>query len=542
MAKISKQATADGRMVDDVDPPHPTMPQREAVLRAGFEDRGWTVVNMASDEQKRVTVMQVSCGDKNYKLNAFVFPNFAFAHRNNLEEKRIQFNYDYAIHKREFELPNTGGERCLLLGMYTRDGKTVISAWDANAYQDHKPTSSCYVKLPAVADAMRNGFGQAIDGKDRLVCCFQPDLLPYYVENMRDLHDRVVVDQSLIKKSLDGEPKEGTDDGAGEPGDKLDLPPNTVPADLPRNRILYGAPGTGKSHRLDSEVNEHFGNDALHERVTFHPDYTYGQLVGAYRPVPIYREGPNALLAADKKTDAGKHEPLIDYAFVPGPFLRLLVRALKNPDHRFVLVIEELNRANAPAVFGEVFQLLDRDDKGVGKFPVVMPTEARDYLRSHDLSPSVRLPANLYLWATMNSADQGVMPLDAAFKRRWTFEYVPLNASEAVTAGWMIHLAFLGGSVPWNAFRAAINDHLRKRDVPEDRLLGPFFMRQDELASGQAFTNKLLLYLRDDVVRHNPEALFKGVSLSYGALAEAYGRGEAIFADGIDFGAVDQGG
>lgn len=542
MAKISKQATADGQMVDDIDPSHPTMEQREVVLRAGFEDRGWTVVNMVSNEQKRVTVMQVSCGNRNYKIHAFVFPNFAFAHRNNLEEKRIQFSYDYSIHKQEFELPNTGGERCLLLGIYIRDGKTIISAWDASAYKDHRPTSSCYVKLPAVADAMRNGFGQSIDGKNRLVCCFQPDLLPYYVENMRDLHDRVVVDQNLIAKSLDGEPEEVTANAVGDQADTLDLPPNTVPDDLPRNRILYGAPGTGKSHRLDREVSEHFGNDALHERVTFHPDYTYGQLVGAYRPVPIYREGPNALFAADKKTDAGKHEPLIDYAFVPGPFLRLLVRALKNPDHRFVLVIEELNRANAPAVFGEVFQLLDRDDKNVGKFPVMMPTEARDYLRSHNLSPSVRLPANLYLWATMNSADQGVMPLDAAFKRRWTFEYVPLNASEAVTAGWMIHLAFLGGSVPWNAFRAAINDHLRKRDVPEDRLLGPFFMRQAELAGGQAFTNKLLLYLRDDVVRHNPEVLFKGASLSYGALAEAYGRGEAIFADGIDFGAVDQGG
>jgi hypothetical protein len=142
----------------------------------------------------------------------------------------------------------------------------------------------------------------------------------------------------------------------------------------------------------------------------------------------------------------------------------------------------------------------------------------------------------------MNSADQGVMPLDAAFKRRWTFEYLRLNASEAVTASWRIHLKFLGGSVPWNTFRAAINAHLSKRGIPEDRLLGPFFMRREELENEQAFRNKLLLYLRDDVVRHNPEALFRGLSLSYGALAEAYDRGDSIFAEEIDFGAIDQGG
>ncbi len=516
-------------MVDDYDPPHPTMQQREEVLRDGFTARGWEIASLASDEQKKLTVMQVSRGGKSYKLNVFVFLNLAHAATRPVEEKRIQLSRDYVEHKREFELPNTGPELCLLLGMYIRENKKVIAAWDAAAYRGHQNPSSCYVRVPALADAMRNGFGQSIDTTGRLVCCFQPDLLAYYAENMRDLHDRVVVNQNPIEKSL-------------EPTDMTDVAANSVPADLPRNRILYGAPGTGKSHKIDAEVGEYFGAGSLYERVTFYPDYTYGQMVGAYRPVPIYREGSTPLLAADKTTSAGKYEPLIDYAFVPGPFLRLLVRALKNPGHNFVLVIEELNRANAPAVFGEVFQLLDRDSSGTGKFTVVMPTEAQDYLRSHGLPASVRLPKNLYLWATMNSADQGVMPLDAAFKRRWTFEYVPLNAFEAKTDGWTIHLNFLGRAVSWNVFRAAINKHLRKFDVPEDRLLGPFFMREDELQNGQAFRNKLLLYLRDDVVRHNPEILFRGSSRSYGALAEAYERGDPIFAEEIEFGDSAQAG
>lgn len=532
------QANADGTLVKEIDPPLMPFADQCAVIIEGFKQRQWDVEVAVENAEKRLLRLKVNRGDKKFDLHIFTFSNFAWGNRPKREyEKRIQLSRAYDEHKTEFEMDEAGEERCLLFGSYRRDGKTIIAAWRPANYLNHGVNGACWGDIHSVADAMRSGFGQYKDSKGRVACAFQPDLLPFYVENMNALHSGL-----LTEREPGDIPDYQDEEREDETNDVIGVVPNIDPIDLPRNRILYGAPGTGKSHQLGEEINKYFGDELLHERVTFHPDYTYGQFVGAYRPVPIYREGLDKLLAADKKTEAGKLEPLIDYAFVPGPFLRLLVLALKNPDHRFVLVIEELNRANAPAVFGEVFQLLDRDHQGVGKFPVVMATEARDYLRSHDLSPSVRLPANLYLWATMNSADQGVMPLDAAFKRRWTFEYVPLNASEAVTAGWMIHLAFLRGSVPWNAFRAAINDHLRKRDVPEDRLLGPFFMRQEELASAQAFSNKLLLYLRDDVVRHNPEALFKGASLSYGALAEAYARGEAIFADGIDFGAVDQGG
>jgi hypothetical protein len=534
VAKVSKQATADGRIVDDYDPKHPTVEQREEVLRTGFSARGWQISKMVTNQQTRLTAMLVSRGERSYELAVFVFPNLAYASRH-VEEKRIQLTRNYDEHKREFELPKTGPERCLLLGMYLRDGKTVVSAWDASAYRDHANPNSCYVRVPALADAMRNGFGQSIDGNGRLVCCFQPDLLAYYVENMHNLHDHVMVDQNLLTRSLGGEPVDPVDD-ASEQLELANTVPNPISTEWQRNRILYGAPGTGKSHKLDEEVSAHFGADLLSERVTFHPDYTYGQFVGAYRPVPIYREGPSPLLAADKTTIIGKLEPLIDYAFTPGPFLRLLSRALQNPDHNFVLVIEELNRANAPAVFGEVFQLLDRNEAGTGKYSVAMSAEARDYLRSHGLAASIRLPKNLYLWATMNSADQGVMSLDSAFKRRWTFEYIPLNAFDAVTETWTINLKFLSKDIGWNAFRAAINDHLRKGDVAEDRLLGPFFMRENELKSSQAFRNKLLLYLRDDVVRHNPETLFRGGSQSYGALADAYERGEQIFAEEVKFG------
>lgn len=532
MAKINKQATADGRLVDDYDPPLPAAAEGEAVIRAGFAARDWKIEELKLFDPQRRIDFKVARGDNSYTLHAFIFP-VRYSSRGIEEEKRIQLTRDYAEHEKEFSLPLSGSERCLLLGTYARDGKTVVCAWDAGAYKNHPNPNSCYVRAPAIANAMRNGFGQSIDGKGRLVCCFQPDLLPYYVENMHVLHERVVVDQALIQASLDGEPKSPVSLDIA-----VDVPENPIAQPLSRNRILYGAPGTGKSFRLNAQVSEFFNSEKLYERVTFHPDYTYGQFVGTYRPIPRYRESAAPMLAADKLTEVESLEPVIDYVFVPGPFLRLLVKALKNPKHNFALVIEELNRANAPAVFGEVFQLLDRDSAGEGTFAVCMPTEAQDYLRSNGLDPSVRLPANLYLWATMNSADQGVMPLDAAFKRRWTFEYVPLDQDQDKTADWQIHLNFLSGNVLWNNFRATVNSHLRTRGVPEDRLIGPFFMRKDELESGQAFKNKLLLYLRDDVVRHNPENLFRGNAPSYGALVDAYDRGEEIFAEGVDFGAV----
>jgi hypothetical protein len=540
MPDMSKQATTDGNVVDGYDPPFPTMAEREAIVIQGFEARGWKIEEKISKEPERKTILTVSRGERSYKLQIYIFPNLAYSKPRNVEIKRIQISRPYAEHQTDFELPDDGMERCLLLGIYTQNGKSVVCAWNASEYRDHGLNGSCYVRVPAIADAMRTGFQFSIDTKDHVACCFQPDLIAYYLENMCLLHNRALLDQGAFLDSVSaddeasGSGSKATDADIG----KVSAAINALSTGLPRNRILYGAPGTGKSYRLEGQVKELFSSDELHERVTFHPDYTYGQFVGTYRPVPKYKETGTPLLAADKLSEVGSFEPVIDYVFVPGPFLRLLIKALKNPKHNFVLIIEELNRANAPAVFGEVFQLLDRDDGGAGTFTAVMPTEAQDYLRSIGLEPSVRLPANLYLWATMNSADQGVMPLDAAFKRRWSFEYVPLDEDQGKTAEWKIHLNFLGGNIPWNTFRAAINDHLKKRGTPEDRLIGPFFMKRDELESGQAFKNKLLLYLRDDVVRHNPENLFRGSAPSYGALVDAYDDNKPIFAEEIEFGAA----
>jgi len=185
------------------------------------------------------------------------------------------------------------------------------------------------------------------------------------------------------------------------------------------NRIVFGAPGTGKSFKLNDEQKDLISEGGEYERVTFHPDYSYANFVGTYKPVP---------------TKNG-----ISYEYVPGPFMRTYVKAIENgqSDNKedvkpFLLLIEEINRANVAAVFGEVFQLLDRDDRNASQYPVKPSEDIKAYLAKElggkpEQYDEIKIPDNMYIWSTMNSADQGVFPMDTAFKRRWNFEYIGIN-------------------------------------------------------------------------------------------------------------------
>lgn len=205
-----------------------------------------------------------------------------------------------------------------------------------------------------------------------------------------------------------------------------------------------------------------------YERVTFHPNYTYSQFVGTYKPT-----------MKTVQTDDGEKEE-ITYSFVPGPFLRVYVNAVKNPEP-FLLLIEEINRANVAAVFGDVFQLLDRDENGKSEYPVAASDDIRKYLKSEGIDQTeLSIPQNMYIWATMNSADQGVFPMDTAFKRRWNFEYIGIDEEESGVATYKIPLNKTT-SVNWNSLRKAINNKLIDLGVNEDKLLGPYFISENDL-------------------------------------------------------------
>ena len=287
-------------------------------------------------------------------------------------------------------------------------------------------------------------------------------------------------------------------------------------------KIYFGAPGTGKSFWLNDQAQQDFSN--RHDRVTFHANFLYANLIGTYKPVPTAPTNLN-------------QTPQITYRYVPGALVKMLIKALQAPEHNFLLIIEEINRADAAAVFGDFFQLLDRDDTGSSTYPIGTSEELRSYfeevfadksllnevqlqaIQKH-LNPDytkVSLPANLYIWATMNSADQSVKPLDTAFKRRWEFEYFDVNTNENEITG---RFWFTIGDdlINWNDFRKTINDFLSldKFSVPEDKLMGVYFISKttlekledypDELA--QVIQSKVLMYLYDDVVKHHRRHFF----------------------------------
>ena len=320
-------------------------------------------------------------------------------------------------------------------------------------------------------------------------------------------------------------------------------------SEFPRNRILFGAPGTGKSFTLNREKDLLLADGGEYERVTFHPDYSYANFVGTYKPVPC-------------KDSDGKDA--ITYSYVPGPFMRTYVKALQNSrtdaPKPFLLVIEEINRANVAAVFGDVFQLLDRGDDEVSEYPIQASEDIKKYLAGElggnpDDYAEIRIPDNMFIWATMNSADQGVFPMDTAFKRRWDFTYLGIDDSEAGIVGKKVVLGQgdYRRIVEWNALRKAINNELLTYKVNEDKLMGPYFISKKNLPEGEMidpavftriFKNKVIMYLFDDAAKQKRITLFGGcdekAKNQYSKICREFDtKGVYIFCEGISSQFID---
>ncbi|MDF2546098.1 MAG: type restriction-modification system restriction subunit [Anaerosolibacter sp.] len=303
------------------------------------------------------------------------------------------------------------------------------------------------------------------------------------------------------------------------------------------NQIVYGAPGTGKSHYLNTRYRNVI-------RVTFHPEYTYYDFVGSYKPVPLYKEIPDLLTSYDG-VDSGRREPVIDYQFVPGPFTQAIIAALEQPQKVHTLLIEELNRANAPAVFGDIFQLLDRDETGKSEYSINPDPELLKYLKrslgvfGYTLpEDKLFIPANLNIVATMNSADQGVFVMDSAFKRRWHFKYMPIKVDGFSHEDELV--SYNGKKVKWKNLIKAINKHLGDLKINEDRHIGQYFMKSREVEDPENIQSKLLIYLWDDVVRHYRNSFFNGEITTYSKLVEWYSAGKKIFVFDVEFETVSE--
>ncbi len=255
------------------------------------------------------------------------------------------------------------------------------------------------------------------------------------------------------------------------------------------NVLYYGVPGCGKSHTITQRCN-----DEMHmERVVFHPDYSYSDFVGQILP----------------RTDG----TLISYPFVPGPFTRILKNSYDNPSEHWFLVIEEINRGNAPAIFGDIFQLLDRNhDAKRGKIG-----ESQYSITNFDIAKwvyndetrKVRLPSNLYILATMNTSDQNVFTIDTAFKRRWLMKCIKNNVSSAEHAQFSI----CGENITWERFVTVINEKIIELNEAslngEDARLGAYFVTPMELEDASVFAEKVLMYLWNDAFKYERGKVFK---------------------------------
>lgn len=267
------------------------------------------------------------------------------------------------------------------------------------------------------------------------------------------------------------------------------------------NKIFYGAPGTGKSHKVKELVA---GKEFRTERVTFHPEFDYNAFVGSYKPT----------MGID---ESGKE--IIRYEFVPQAFTKIYCDAWNSlaseKEEDFYLIIEEINRGNCAEIFGDIFQLLDRNSD----YDISPSKELKEFLldkRKGLLNEEfglkdgkMKLPSNLNILATMNTSDQSLFPMDSAFKRRWDWEYIPINYedSEKNKSSKFKVLLSKTESFSWLSFIKSVNSVIKQNDnLGMDKCLGNYFVKPEtEDIDVETFINKVIFYLWNDVFKDEME-------------------------------------
>ncbi|MGT0102005.1 McrB family protein [Helicobacter pylori] len=273
----------------------------------------------------------------------------------------------------------------------------------------------------------------------------------------------------------------------------------SVRIDGGKNIILYGVPGSGKSYTLQ---RDYCNDNSVVEKIVFHPDYSYSDFVGQIMP---------------SVDDSG----IVSYKFNPGPFTNILKKAYHNPQIKHVLVIDEINRGNAPAIFGEIFQLLDRlkhDKNGFKKGSSEYAINNMDIANivHSDKNASIRIPSNLWIIATMNTSDQNVFVLDTAFQRRFSMQLIE-NSFENVDDDFK-NMKILDTDITWQKFCTTINEKIAQNNEGlssmEDKRFGVYFVNIDDLKSKENFAHKVIKYLWDDVFKFDRNIIFDTIKFN----------------------------
>lgn len=296
-------------------------------------------------------------------------------------------------------------------------------------------------------------------------------------------------------------------------------------------QIIYGAPGTSKSHQVKNETKA-WEEKGRVVRTTFHPDSDYSTFVGAYKPTtnnvvrydiynnPVIRDGEEV------------KEQIITYEFIPQAFIQAYIDAWKNREEPEFLIIEEINRGNCAQIFGDLFQLLDRDDNGFSEYTIKADKDLQKYLSEAfsntdiDDFPKVKsgeellLPNNLFIRATMNTSDQSLFPIDSAFKRRWDWEYEPIKYKNT---DWVIDIE--GEKYYWTSFQKEVNQRILRNTNSEDKMLGDYFVNpKDGIITEKMLLNKILFYLWNDVCKDGEGDIFKTSETDEVSFSELYGE------------------
>lgn len=295
-----------------------------------------------------------------------------------------------------------------------------------------------------------------------------------------------------------------------------------------RQVIYYGAPGTGKSHRIKKQL-EGVPKENIF-RITFHPDSDYSTFVGAYKPTrsqrPLY--GLFGKETVRLKDGEDLSEDIITYKFIPQAFLNAYMQAYRRPDENVYLIIEEINRGNCAQIFGDLFQLLDRDEYGVSEYTIKADADLKVFLEDEmgEDNDAIKdgelcLPSNLYIYATMNTSDQSLFPIDSAFKRRWDWEYEPIKYKNT---NWVIDIQ--GETYSWVSFQKEINRRIFEATSSEDKMLGDYFVNpSDGIITEKMLLNKILFYLWNDVCKDGEGDIFKVSETEDVSFSELYGDG-----------------